>query len=528
MRLSENSCSKKNFWLEIILLTGITGFISALLCHNALSVYDFFDMSAFMDAGYRVYSGQAPYVDFYYSSGPIHLYLHAFFFKLFGFSKIAILAHLCIINAIVVVATYFLVRRFLTLVESILLTVLSAFCFYGPISHPWYDQNAFFWLILGVLLFELQISANDHESPIRLRRKAILTGFGCGVLVGLSFLTKTNIGLAGGVTFLIAFLTTTERFRSIVGYLVGILASLATVVLTLKSPLDYIYQAFFFFNLGSRFGDTFRFSLVLWYTPYPLLSGMGLGLAFLGGRKYLEKNVSRFVLFIGLVMTSIFSVWTGSMVLTANIPLLGIEAVYLFLLAQQLPEGSSGSVRYFVRKATRYVLIGSALFWLLSAAEKTAAREAWTWHPSTQANDYILQAEALRGWRCNRNIGEGVDKIVEYINSQVSEEESLFVFPDATILYGLTGRKSYKKAPFFFYLNQVPAPGPLYDEFRGHFLSLPPRWIVLHKQDDFDLLDTQKLLRWLQLDTFIATNYRVVWSWGDFTLLNLTTTEDYR
>jgi len=59
---------------------------------NAFRGLNFFDISAFTDASWRVYSGQKPYVDFMFVSGPVHLYLNAFFFFLFGIGKNAFLA----------------------------------------------------------------------------------------------------------------------------------------------------------------------------------------------------------------------------------------------------------------------------------------------------------------------------------------------------------------------------------------------------------------------------------------------------
>ena len=77
---------------------------------NAFRGFNFFDMGSFLDASWRVYQGQIPYVDFIYISGPIHLYMNALFFFLFGFGKTAILIHLLTVSSIVIVITYSLVK----------------------------------------------------------------------------------------------------------------------------------------------------------------------------------------------------------------------------------------------------------------------------------------------------------------------------------------------------------------------------------------------------------------------------------
>src|SRR5260370_27407441 len=75
--------------------------VTATVAHYALSIFNFFDMSAFMDAGYRVYIGQKIYTDFEFNAGPGHPYLHALFYALLGFNKTAILAHVSCLNTAV-------------------------------------------------------------------------------------------------------------------------------------------------------------------------------------------------------------------------------------------------------------------------------------------------------------------------------------------------------------------------------------------------------------------------------------------
>lgn len=114
--------------------------------------FDFFDMSGFMDAGYRVMIGQQPYTDFLYNSGPVHLYLLAFFFKIFGFGLTASQIHVSVITSIATVFLYFFMRS-LTLRW---IAAVTAFCFsfmyYGASSFPWYDQNAYFFFIISLFI----------------------------------------------------------------------------------------------------------------------------------------------------------------------------------------------------------------------------------------------------------------------------------------------------------------------------------------------------------------------------------------
>ena len=85
-----NTKDKLGLFFLFLILTGNAFFLR----HNAFRGFNFFDMGSFLDASWRVFKGQTPYVDFIYTTGPLHIYMNAFFFTLFGFGKKAILAHL--------------------------------------------------------------------------------------------------------------------------------------------------------------------------------------------------------------------------------------------------------------------------------------------------------------------------------------------------------------------------------------------------------------------------------------------------
>ena len=134
-------------YLPLLVLLILNSFF---LRFNAFRGFNFFDMGAFLDASWRVYIGQRPYLDFMYISGPVHLYLNAFFFTLFGFGKLAVLAHLVTVHSIVIVITYLIAKKYTPSSIALLSALLSTTCFYWPASHPWHDQSAHFWGLLAI------------------------------------------------------------------------------------------------------------------------------------------------------------------------------------------------------------------------------------------------------------------------------------------------------------------------------------------------------------------------------------------
>ncbi|MBI3724165.1 hypothetical protein HY251_09475 [bacterium] len=142
------------------------------------------------------------------------------------------------------------------------------------------------------------------------------------------------------------------------------------------------------------------------------------------------------------------------------------------------------------------------------------------WHPSNLAADYSLETPAFRGWRCNRANGEGVDAAVRFLDANVPREDSLFVAPDGTIIYGLTGHDSYRKTPFIVHVGSPPR-GQLMSAFRSHFYSAPPRWIVIHRTEEVIHMRTGDVLLWLGILDFFRERYDMVWRKGDWAIYRL-------
>ena len=501
--------------IDAVLLFIILVLNAVLLITKGTERFEFFDMSAFLDAGYRVSCGQKPFIDFYYNAGPVHLYMHAVSFLLFGFTKKAVMFHLCAVSLTVTALVYVIARLYLHTVFAMLLAALTVFTFYGPICHPWYDQNATLWLMLGVFLWEYGSAFWSESATPRIAAA-------CGILAGISFLTKANVGLAGGVMFMGMFLIDTRRWKLGAIYVLCGLGMLALLALVIQKPADFIDQTLLAYAPGGRLKNFWKLGIAWELTPNATVVYCALVMAFLGGREYFVKNLPRFVLLAGMTFTGLFMAWTSSMNVQVNIGWIGFQFLYLFILARELPVKTFGDAGVRVTRLAMGVLILLAIFNLESGIQYTQTLMVWTWNPFVVRSDYEMQNENFRGWRCSREIGEGLDKTVAYVNANVPKNESLFVFPDATIIYGLTGRDSYRKTPFLFHANQFPT-GRWLDEFREHFIAEPPTWIVLHnlKQHPQPDITAGPILEWLKLTDVVANQYEVVWTYQDFSVLRM-------
>ncbi len=69
---------------EILILLLILVSNALFLHYNTFRCFNFFDMGGFLDASWRVFRGQKPYVDFIYTTGLVRLYMNAFSFSFLG------------------------------------------------------------------------------------------------------------------------------------------------------------------------------------------------------------------------------------------------------------------------------------------------------------------------------------------------------------------------------------------------------------------------------------------------------------
>ena len=64
------------------------------------------------DTAYRILNGENPFMDFWVVSGPAIDYLQAIFFYFFGVTWNSYVMHSCLMNALLTLVTFFLLKNF--------------------------------------------------------------------------------------------------------------------------------------------------------------------------------------------------------------------------------------------------------------------------------------------------------------------------------------------------------------------------------------------------------------------------------
>lgn len=176
--------SKKIAFNDILATLFIIFIIGILNLIRAFGQVWFTDFSIIYEGGYRIFTGQVPYVDFYTSVGPVVFYIQAFFNYLFGPTLLAMAVHTIFLSSILTILFYILIRKKLNIILSVIFSISFYLSYYGLIGIPWYNQTALFFFLLNVLII-LLYNMQDNK-------KIYFLSY---ILAALSFFSKQDIGI---------------------------------------------------------------------------------------------------------------------------------------------------------------------------------------------------------------------------------------------------------------------------------------------------------------------------------------------
>ena len=120
------------------------------------------DSFAHFDTGFRILIGEYPFKDYWIISGPFVDYLQAIFFYFFGVNWQSYVLHASIINILIAVATFFVLKNFrlniyLCFIYSLSLSILA----YPSSGTPFVDHHSAFFSLLGIYALILGIKSEN-------------------------------------------------------------------------------------------------------------------------------------------------------------------------------------------------------------------------------------------------------------------------------------------------------------------------------------------------------------------------------
>jgi len=138
-------------------------FLFSLLINQYYGNIGVFPVDSFshFDTGYRILLNEHPFKDYWIVSGPFVDYFQALFFYLFGVNWQIYILHASIINAILTIATYIVLRNFnLNIIYSFIYSLFFSILAYPSSGTPFVDHHSAFFSLIGIYFLILGIKTN--------------------------------------------------------------------------------------------------------------------------------------------------------------------------------------------------------------------------------------------------------------------------------------------------------------------------------------------------------------------------------
>ena len=532
-------------WLGSAALVVFAALLVWHVGHRGLFIMDH---SIVFDGGYRVLSGQIPYKNIYMAYLPGALWVQALFLWLYGVDFSAMVLPAAIFNGIAVAVV---IRITLALFPERIISAgaggfLTALWFQAPFGSVQHEQVAFTWNILA--LWVLLENWPSRASGVAWFFSGLLTFAGvlCKQNAGVLFvpialgviafqvmpaIRRTLIawaifvsGLVAGLCAFLAWLRLYSDFNKFVLHALTIPAhfgvqrllknviSTAKTVAFLHSQPEIVYIAIWamlvvgvvFLSTSFEAGTLLRRLRVASFLTIAVLFYHGL---FFSTTLNNVENCMPFLgLAFGLTMAISFQLFygrnisvsstgspnrpdfhisrrtVGAVLAIAGVLVFSVLADYGFYtdfsrLVQEFPSGTTFHDNLHVDRASRVI---------------------WG-HPTLMGRELLQRGdfEDIVHWLLNKN-------------------ENFFVFPDATILYGLTGRVSPQ--PLLYFLeNHSYSKGELSSLDPEILRSLQNNDIRIFIQEKDSVLHTQDTLRnFPRTYQWILNNFHAVRQFGPF------------
>ena len=116
------------------------------------------DSFSHFDTGFRILLGEYPFKDYWVVSGPFVDYLQATFFYLFGVNWQIYVLHASLINALLTLLTFFVLRNFkLSIFYCFIYSLFFSILAYPSSGTPFVDHHSAFFSLIGIYLLILAI-----------------------------------------------------------------------------------------------------------------------------------------------------------------------------------------------------------------------------------------------------------------------------------------------------------------------------------------------------------------------------------
>jgi len=232
---------KKDWRLDLLIFLILLGIIFSLQLIGIFGrTTDFEDGSGMFEGSYRVTLHQVPFKDFFIPYIPLVFYVQAFFNFVFGSTLFSMAIHGFVLAGIICIPFYFLVRKEMGYIMSLIFTVFFYISFNGLQFHPYYNQYASFFFLINIFLIIKSIKKDSIHWSVYLLS---------AILGTLTFYSKQDLGLLHiFFVFLYFVINYPKKLKSILMFYVvpGIVLLLGSYILFCNIIPGFEY----WFNIG--------------------------------------------------------------------------------------------------------------------------------------------------------------------------------------------------------------------------------------------------------------------------------------
>ena len=424
------------------------------------------DQSMMFDGGWRILQGQVPYRDFFSAFPLVPLVIQSLFFSAVGVDFSAMVLAAAVLNAAATACVIAIVRRLLPKQPVTALTagILTAFWFQAPFGTLWFEQTAFFFNVVALLLLVAALTA-DSDAARWLR-------VGAGVSVVAAMLSKQNAGIefiplavgAAALPWLLAreMRNAAAAVLQLLGGMASALVVFAAWLWTFSSPADFWHC---YFVLARQIASdrvslaTTIWGIVLlkatWYTTVVAVLVMAVGLwkYWRSGYRMPHAAIIAWIVLGSVFYQNLFKLHTDNELENA-MPYLGL--IYALAVGFTLEVfWHTGPVALNVAttriRMLLYISVAATILWrpfyhgLLASSHRTVQQFGLA---ATFDDRVAVPGLSRVKWGEPTVINFPTDTTLsrtdfERLNSWLSAADSnFFVFPDSTMLYGLHHRVS--------------------------------------------------------------------------------------
>jgi hypothetical protein len=469
------------------------------------------DHSTVFDGGWRILSGQIPFLDFTLPNAILPIFLQAFIFRLFGINWFVYCLHAAIFNGLYCVLVFFFLRIFGgTLLLSFFYALLSGVVFYTPFGIPVQDQHAYFFTFLLIFLACLSIRVSRP-----LLKQLIFISL--PVVTVSAFLSK-QIPTIFGAALVGAILLVSER-RNLIALARSLLAGTLAASLSLWAlyhtlGIDFELLKVYFFQLpaetgsdritrviSGNFAHTIKYMVSHWqlFSPFALVTIFFLGVLLLVCIRFIisrtrphwkalgqgmEKNL--FPLFLAQFFLHICFLFV---ILTNNQRENGVPLIFISLgLTHLFLQGVLGQDRYndptirslrqrSILSLMSFILVGSSLWcaWNFDR-QVNATRMVHDFIYKKKVNEGLKQekpgALSFLVWGVPKSYCGTPDHFLRIVDFFQRNTGNFYLLGDSSVLYALTGRPSVNPVLWFHPGETLPHKGsPLFPAFQDRLME---------------------------------------------------------